>query len=329
TPRKGSAPTSRSGSPASPAGRRTRSPVSSSAPRGAQRAAVARFVLTGAALARFFAPGAALACFVAAAAAAAGPLIVPQRPDSVSIESPPAPLLVPGRAAPVDTTLPTPQQFARGQYALGQVMERQGNLPGALMAYRNAAGADSSLRGPSYAAGMLEMKMKVTSRAADSFREEVRRNPKNLDAARELGIALSAEGKHTEAIDRLRRLTVRAPSDDRAWYAYGVALASAGRTKEAESPLRKAIALAPARAIEHRDLGVVLAQLGRVGDARTEYRRALAVDASDPSIWIDLGNVESRAGRTDSALVAYREAERRDSSYALAYEAQIKTYEQL
>ena len=251
-------------------------------------------------------------------------LLLPPRSDSVSIESEPAPLLVPGRPSPVDSLVPTPRQFARQQLELGRDMERAGNLLGALLAYRNALAADSTIRDASLRTGLLEMQLGRTAQAERSFRAELARDPGNSDASRQLAIALSAQGKHTAAIQRLRRLVAREPARDEHWYALGVALANANRLREAEPALRRALALAPERPLEHRDLGVVLASLKRAREARGEYRRALALAPADPSIWLDLGNLEARVGRADSALAAYRQAERCDSSYTLAYEAQIK-----
>src|SRR5262245_42492890 len=85
-------------------------------------------------------------------------LYLPTRADSVSIESEPAPLLRPGQPMPVDSTIQTPRDRAREQLTLGVVMERQGNFPGALLAYMNAAKFDSTLREASFRRGLLEVK---------------------------------------------------------------------------------------------------------------------------------------------------------------------------
>jgi len=256
-------------------------------------------------------------------------LLIPARRDSVSIESEAAPLIVPGASVTIDSVTRTPQRFAREQFALGLEMERVGALPTAVMAYTNAIHADSTLPGPCLRLARLEMGFGHAKRAEQLIREELHRNPKDTDASRELGLALSRRGKHAEAIARLKGLTRLEPRRDEHWYALGLALANANRLSEAEAPLRRAIALSPDRALEHRDLGVVLAALNRPREAREEYARARAIDPRDASIWINLANLEAHAGRPDSALADYREAERSDSTYLIAYEGQLKTLTRL
>src|SRR5437867_8120665 len=146
------------------------------------------------------------------------PLLVPARPESVTIESEPAPLLVPGRSAPPDTAVPTRERFARRQLALGYAMERDGNLPAALLAYANAVKVDSTLKDASFRLGRLYLKMNRAADAERMFREELRRDPGRADASRELAIALSTGGRHAAAIQRLRRLVAREPRRDEHWY---------------------------------------------------------------------------------------------------------------
>jgi tetratricopeptide (TPR) repeat protein len=256
-------------------------------------------------------------------------LLVPAHADTVSIESEPAPLIVPGQSRIPESLVRTPQKFAREQLALGEEMERSGNVSVAVIAYSNAVHADSTLAAANARLGRLWVRLGRPAEAEPLLRRAVRLDPHNTDSTRELGLALSALGRHAEAISRLRRLTTLESARDDDWYALGVAYANAGRPRDAELPLRRAIALPPDRALEHRDLGVVLGTLNRPREARQEYRRALELDPGDASVWLNLGNLESRAGHPDSALAAYREAERRDSTYALAYEAEIKVLVQL
>ena len=254
--------------------------------------------------------------------------VSPQR-DSVSIESEAAPLLIPGRSEVPDSIVRTPRKFAIEQFAIGQEMERAGNFPAALLAYANAARADSTLPRVSGQLGHLYIQFGRPAQAEPLLRRELRLGPGGSAVSRDLGIALSALGHHAEAITRLKRLTASEPNNDEHWYILGLAYANAGRLREAESPLRRSIALSPSRPLEHRDLGVVLASLNRPREAREEYRKAASLNPVDGSVWLNIGNLEARAGRADSALAAYREAERRDSSDALAYAGELEVLTQL
>lgn len=256
-------------------------------------------------------------------------MIVPAHPDTVDLESAPAPLLVPGQPSSDVQPRKSPEQFAREQVELGAALERIGHVGAAVLAYENAVRADSTFPGASEKAGRLSMQVGQLAAAEQLFRLELRHHPANDDASRQLALVLSARGRHVEAVTRARRLTSRDPRRDDNWYALGIVSANAGHKREAETALRRALALGPERSLEHRDLGVLLASEQRTAEARQEYRKALALGDREPAIWIDLGNLEARAGHPDTALADYREAERRDSSYALAYEAQIKIHERL
>ena len=72
-------------------------------------------------------------------------LLVPAQQDSAPPESEPAPLLIPGRPSPGDSSVRNPAQRARDAYALGRQLELSG-VPGAAIAsYRNAVRFDPAI----------------------------------------------------------------------------------------------------------------------------------------------------------------------------------------
>jgi hypothetical protein len=105
------------------------------------------------------------------------PLIVPARPDSVTTESEPAPLIVPGQPGPRDSTLKSPQETAREQFALAEAMEEAGNIPAAVLAYHNAARLDTTMRDTFYRIGMLLLPRGDPRAALQAFTEEIRGIP--------------------------------------------------------------------------------------------------------------------------------------------------------
>lgn len=274
----------------------------------------------------------ALAVATAAIARAADPLpgegslIVPAVPDSVSIESEPGPLLLPGGPGPAGGARSAAER-AREQFGLGLTLEQGGQYRAAYFAFRNAAQQDPRLPEAHFRQGLMLALTGNLNEATHAFGKELELNPVHRGAQLELGYVLSRLGRHREAIERLQGLLRRDPGRDEHWYALGVAYVAAEQYAAALVPLRRAVRMPPARGEEHRDLGVALAALGRTHEARGEYRRALALDPVDASAWVDLANLERRAGRSDSALAAYRSAERSDSSHAGAYRGQIALLE--
>ena len=251
-------------------------------------------------------------------------LFVPARPDSAPPESPPAPLLVPGRPGPADSTVRDPTQRARDEYALGRELEAKGIPGAAIAAYRNALRFDPSIPDANYRMAMLFLTRQQVAEAAKCLEAEVREHPQNDEATRHWGLCLARLGETGPAIEHLERLARRRSQDGAVWQALGFAYLAAQRPREAETALRRALRLGPITPDELRDLGAAVAARGREAEARALYRRALRLAPSDAPTWLNLGNLERRQGRPDSALACYRRAEAGDSSFALALQAQVQ-----
>lgn len=241
-------------------------------------------------------------------------------PGDLEPESPPAPLLVPGRPDSLEVDR---SKRAREYYALGRDLEHQAHPASAVAAYQSALRLDPTVPDAAFRLGRLMLAVQQFAEAASQFRSEWERDPRRTDAQRELGLALARGGEPGQALVVLDSLVRVAPRDDQAWQALAFAELAAGHAEEAERALRRAIALSPDRADEHRDLGAVLAARGRLDAARVAYRRAVALDRADGSAWINLGNLERREHKLEPALAAYRAAERADSTLAPALQGQV------
>lgn len=252
-------------------------------------------------------------------------LLVPTRTDTVTIDSPVAPLLQPGRGNPADSTQRTATQRAREQYELARGLETSGSPAAAIVAYRNAVRLDPLLPDANFRIGRLYASRQQWGPAALAFAAEVQRDPTHRDAAREMGLALAQAGDSARSIRQLELLTRRDPRDQPSWQALAFAYSVRGRVADAERALRRALALNPRDADAWRDLGVVLVARQRIPEARDAYQRAARLDPRDAAVQVNLGNLEARAERHAVALAAYREAERRDSLHWNAYRGQIRT----
>ena len=263
-----------------------------------------------------------------AATKAPKPAAHPARPESPPGESPPAPLIVPPKPEPQgvtgDTTGNAAKKRAREAYGRGLLLERSGAYAAAIISYVDAARADTSLRGPSFRVGMLFAWKRQFRPAAGAFREELRRDPDNRDATRQLALMLAELGDTLRPVRMLEELTRRAPTESQTWRALGFAYARVGRRADAERALKSAIALDAKNAAAWRDLGVLYADEDDPKAAREAYRRALAIDPNEVATIINLGNLEGRAGDHKAALERFREAARRDSTYYDAYRGQIR-----
>ncbi|MFM8559273.1 MAG: DUF1549 domain-containing protein, partial [bacterium] len=153
--------------------------------------------------------------------------------DSTIVDSPPAPLIrtpivapapvaAPGaRPAPVDTAQENRRRTAIEDYSLGRALEQQGAYSAAIVSYYNAAKKDGTLRGPSYRIGMLFKSRQQYRSAAQSFREELRRDPGSVPARMEYALALCELDDTTRARRMLRELVRTAPQDAEVWRSLG------------------------------------------------------------------------------------------------------------
>jgi len=239
-------------------------------------------------------------------------------------ESPPAPLLVPGRVSFPDTAGRSREALARQQFEKGLGLERINAFAAAIICYRRAVALDPALAGPNYRMGMLFLSVGQVEEAVKAFAAEVGKHPDDAQAARELGLGLAQLNEHARAIAQLESLTRGIPDDGANWRALGYAYMRAGRPRDAETALRRAIALPPQSALEHRDLGFVLAATGRESEARAEYQRAIALDPKETGAWVNLANLDRSKGDLEQALADFREAEDRDSALALAVKGQAQ-----
>ena len=118
-----------------------------------------------------------------AAPYAAGPsLLVPAGPDTLPPDSEPAPFLVPGRPVRVDSTR-TREARARTYFTLAQELEKRGELTTALAAYNSALVLDTTLTGVAFRMGRIYQRLGDPAGAARAFAFEMKRDPKNVEAA--------------------------------------------------------------------------------------------------------------------------------------------------
>jgi tetratricopeptide (TPR) repeat protein len=99
----------------------------------------------------------------------------------------------------------------------------------------------------------------------------------------ELGMAMLAAGRATEAIPHLERALAIGPPEATFHNNLGLALWQAGRRAEAIAPFERALAMWPSHQMMRFNLGSALLQLGRVDAARAQL-----APLADPAAWRSL-----------------------------------------
>lgn len=126
-------------------------------------------------------------------------------------------------------------------------------------------------------------------RAAESYGERYRANPRDAGAALRYGQALRATGQRSQAVAVLEQATIVNPGNKTLLAAYGRALADNGNFQQSFDTLTQA------HTPENPDWrilsvqGTALDQLGRHDEARRYYASALKIVPEEPSVLSNLG----------------------------------------
>ncbi len=131
-------------------------------------------------------------------------------------------------------------------------------------------------------------------------------------------VTLARLGRLDEAERLFGRTLVKAMKDPESAVNVGMALAGAGKLKEAEAAFREALRLRPDFPEAHYDLGVALGRQGRKDEALPHFREALKMKPVDAGARNRIGVALMRLGRPAEALPHFREALKESPGYGEA-----------
>ena len=140
------------------------------------------------------------------------------------------------------------------------------------------------------------------------FSHVIAHNPTAREAHRNLGEALTREGRWEEALAAFRIAVELAPEEAREHSNVGAALIKLDRMDEAEEPLRHALALNPRSTYALQNLAAMEVMRQRYGEALGLYRRLAEVSPRNPSAHHGLGTALFYLDRLDEALDALERA---------------------
>jgi hypothetical protein len=106
----------------------------------------------------------------------------------------------------------------------------------------------------------------------------VRLDPQYAEALSNLGMALIAQGRLTEAAKNLQKAARLVPNSAELRNNLGVLFNRQGRSEEAVAASEEAIAMRPDYVEAHNNLGTALMELGRLPQASAAFQRAIVID---------------------------------------------------
>jgi len=125
-----------------------------------------------------------------------------------------------------------------------------------------------------------------------------------IDFYREFDLAqqLQDEHKYVEAVPAWKVAADKDPSDARPWNNMGVALAASGKTTDAIAAYTRSLAMNNDSSQTHNNFGSALAEAGRFDEAMTQIRKAIELDPDNGAAHINLGHLLEVTGHRDEAV---------------------------
>jgi protein O-GlcNAc transferase len=152
-----------------------------------------------------------------------------------------------------------------------------------------------------YGAGRMEAALAASARAR-ALGAPARQT------ARQDAMALSALGRHGDAVAALRPLSKAAGKDYGFLNLYGVMLKRAGQLGEAREVLEQAVRLTPGAVAGWQNLGNVLEALGDTPGAVKAFAKGLGVEPGSAELWRLQARALATLGQTGKALESVRKA---------------------
>jgi len=166
------------------------------------------------------------------------------------------------------------------------------------------------------------LKQGNSEKGVATLRLALQRNPDDVGALFNLGMALGEAGHAGEALELLQRLVAIEPDYPGAWVALGVAQGRRQLWDASIQSFREAVARHPQDPYAHKNLGAALSQTGQLDEARDHLKAAVVLLPSDAQAWLNLAMNLEQSGVTAEAEIAYQRVITLDPGGHLAEKAE-------
>jgi curli biogenesis system outer membrane secretion channel CsgG/S1-C subfamily serine protease/Tfp pilus assembly protein PilF len=165
-----------------------------------------------------------------------------------------------------------------GWARMAQLLDRQGDLKGAIESERRALAAVGEHAGIHARIGWYQQRLGLPDDARESSQRALRLDPHSSGAHATLASLAIARQDWDAAILHLRQFLEVQPDAAAAWGDLGLVLAGAGRDEEASAAFQRSLALDPGPALTWFNSGLNLRRLGREPEAVAHLNRAVELD---------------------------------------------------
>ncbi len=140
------------------------------------------------------------------------------------------------------------------------------------------------------------------------FKHTIDVTANNHEAHKNLGAALTVQGKLEEAIVHYSKALSIKPNYAEAYNKLGLALAAQGKLNEAVANYSKALSIKPDYAKAHNNLGLALAKQGKMEEASSHFSKALSIEPNYAEAHNNIGLVLADQGKIKEAIGHFSEA---------------------
>jgi tetratricopeptide (TPR) repeat protein len=203
----------------------------------------------------------------------------------------------------------TPGDWALHQN-LGELLQRIGDAPGAIAAFRRVIELVPDHEKAHYDLGNLLDETGRSEEAVVCFQTTLEFSPWFYEAYNGMALAQANLGRYEEAIRNYREALRLKPGFAAAHVNLGLALSRLGRIDEAKQHYLTALKLKPDSAGAYVNLGKILNSEGQHAAAVSNYLSALQFEPANALIHFNLANVLTKLGQNNEAIQHYTEAVR-------------------
>ncbi len=196
-----------------------------------------------------------------------------------------------------------------GLHQAGRLIEAEG-------LYRQILAVDPNHADGLHLLGVIAHETGQNEAAVDLIGKAITRDSRVADFHCNIGNALKALGRLTEAKAHYRRAIRLNPEHPESHNNFGNALREQGKLEEAQRQFRRAIGLRPGYAEAHYNLGNVLLDLGHTDEASHHYQQAIGLKPAFAEAHYNLGQALRGQSNLAEAAACYQRAAELEPGWA-------------